>query len=194
MAVLQRVVIWVCSWEEMSSGSLLRHPGGAPHFSTSLPLLVTFVCLFCVLLVYVFWPLGMQDLSSPTRDQTHVPCIDWWTFNHWATREVPILFEYLFMCSVPQLWNVNSLSIDRASFTLSTLTSPVPRTYIYVKHTVDICWMQRECWSSRRMVNVSIKSVNTERFERKVKVKVSQSCPVLCNPRLLCPWNSPGQK
>ena len=31
----------------------------------------------------------------------------------------------------------------------------------------------------------------------KVKVKVAQSCPTLCDPmdpaRLLCPWNSPGQ-
>ena len=29
------------------------------------------------------------DLSSPTRDQTPVPCIGRWILNHCATREVP---------------------------------------------------------------------------------------------------------
>ena len=27
--------------------------------------------------------------SPQTRDQTHVPCVGRWIFNHWATREVP---------------------------------------------------------------------------------------------------------
>ena len=30
----------------------------------------------------------MWDLSSPTRDQTHVPCIGRLILNQWATREV----------------------------------------------------------------------------------------------------------
>ena len=29
------------------------------------------------------------DLTSRTRDQTCVPCIGKWIFNHWTTREVP---------------------------------------------------------------------------------------------------------
>ena len=33
---------------------------------------------------------GMWDLSSPTRDQTPVPCIAGWILNHWTTREVPV--------------------------------------------------------------------------------------------------------
>ena len=33
--------------------------------------------------------LGMWELSSPTRDGTHVPCIDRWILNHWTTREAP---------------------------------------------------------------------------------------------------------
>ena len=32
---------------------------------------------------------GMWDISSPTRDQIHVPCIGQWMFNYWTTREVP---------------------------------------------------------------------------------------------------------
>ena len=36
-----------------------------------------------------FWPWGMWDLRSPTRDQTCTPCIGRWSPNHWTTREVP---------------------------------------------------------------------------------------------------------
>ena len=31
----------------------------------------------------------MWDLSSPTRDRTHVPCIGRRILNHWTTRKVP---------------------------------------------------------------------------------------------------------
>ena len=31
------------------------------------------------------------NLSSLTRDQTHLPCTAGWILNHWTTREVPIL-------------------------------------------------------------------------------------------------------
>ena len=34
---------------------------------------------------------GMWDLSSPTRDQTHVPCIGRWILYHWTTREIPLI-------------------------------------------------------------------------------------------------------
>ena len=32
---------------------------------------------------------AMWDLSSLTRDWTHIPCITRWILYHWATREVP---------------------------------------------------------------------------------------------------------
>ena len=32
-----------------------------------------------------------KPLSSPSRDQTVVPCISRQVLNHWTTREVPIL-------------------------------------------------------------------------------------------------------
>ena len=34
-----------------------------------------FTIFFSVLRLGFFWPQGMWDLSSPTRDQTHAPCI-----------------------------------------------------------------------------------------------------------------------
>ena len=41
--------------------------------------------------VLVFWPQGMQDLSSLVRDQTGILCIGKQSFNHWTFREVPEL-------------------------------------------------------------------------------------------------------
>ena len=61
--------------------------------------------LWCSGLAVVAWRLSlgrlssywMWDLSSWTRDQAHVPCFGRWIFNHWASREVPILiFEGFF--------------------------------------------------------------------------------------------------
>ena len=35
----------------------------------------------------------MWDLSSPTRDQTHIPCIGRWILNPWTTRKVLTFFS-----------------------------------------------------------------------------------------------------
>ena len=37
----------------------------------------------------IFWPQGVWDLSSLTRDQTRVPYIERQSLNHRTTREVP---------------------------------------------------------------------------------------------------------
>ena len=41
----------------------------------------------------------MWDLSSPTRDGTHIPCTGRWILYHWTTREV--LPCYLLIPSLP---------------------------------------------------------------------------------------------
>ena len=38
-------------------------------------------------------PGGMWDLSSPTRDRTHLPCFGRQILYHWTTREVPLTFH-----------------------------------------------------------------------------------------------------
>ena len=43
---------------------------------------------------------GMWDLSSLTRDHTHVPCIAWQSLNQWSTRQVPQL-HFTFLLSAP---------------------------------------------------------------------------------------------
>ena len=49
----------------------------------------------------------MWDVSSPTRDQTHIPCIVRWIFNHWTTREVPTLYLYF------EAWGLRAGEISR---------------------------------------------------------------------------------
>ena len=36
-----------------------------------------------------FWPRGMRNLSSLTKDWTHTPCIGGWSLNYWTAREIP---------------------------------------------------------------------------------------------------------
>ena len=43
----------------------------------------------------------MWDLSSHTRDSTHVPCIAKWSLTHWTTREVPVLVTLDLHLQVP---------------------------------------------------------------------------------------------
>ena len=61
----------------------------------------------------VFWPRGIWDLSSLTRDRTHAPCIGRQRLNHWTTREVPSRVDYKraqgnfavqWICSLSGLW------------------------------------------------------------------------------------------
>ena len=47
---------------------------------------VTTLLLFYVL---VFWPRGMWDLGSLTRNPTHTPCTGRESLNHWTTRKIP---------------------------------------------------------------------------------------------------------
>ena len=39
---------------------------------------------------FFFWPWGMWDLTSLTRDQTDMPCIGRLRLDPWAAREVPV--------------------------------------------------------------------------------------------------------
>ena len=55
--------------------------------STSAHLLIEASCGF----TFFFFKknLGILDPRSPTRDQTHAPCMEARSFNQWAAREVP---------------------------------------------------------------------------------------------------------
>ena len=56
-----------------------------PLLKSVLNLLQYCFCFYAL----VFWPLGMWNLSSLTRDQTCTPCIGRQSLNHWTATEVP---------------------------------------------------------------------------------------------------------
>ena len=64
---------------------------------------IEFVTILLLFYVLVFWPRGMWDLSSPTRDQTLTPSIGRQSLNHWTTSGSPynLLFDVFSFSSNP---------------------------------------------------------------------------------------------
>ena len=63
----------------------------------SLKVFIEFVTVLLLFYVLVFWPRGMWDLSSLTRDWTCPPCIGRRSLNCWTPKEVPLVsLFYLF--------------------------------------------------------------------------------------------------
>ena len=60
---------------------------------TNLKVFIDFVTILLLFYVLVFWPRGLWDLSSPTRDRTHTIYIGRQSLNYWTTREVPKCFS-----------------------------------------------------------------------------------------------------
>ena len=58
-----------------------------------------FITILLLFYILVFWPPGMYNLSSLTRDWTHKPCSRRWSLNHWITREVPVCLANGFFLS-----------------------------------------------------------------------------------------------
>ena len=50
---------------------------------------IIYLLQYCFCSVFsVFWQQGIWDLSYPTRNRTHTPCIGRQNLNHWTSREV----------------------------------------------------------------------------------------------------------
>ena len=67
---------------------------------------------FCFMFL-VFWPPGMWDLSSPTSDRTHTPCIGRWSLHNWTAREVPSSGFRGGPCVVQGGWRGDPLPLSR---------------------------------------------------------------------------------
>ena len=80
-------------------------------------------CCFCFIFCF-FWPGGMWGLT-PTRDQTHTPCIRRQSLNHWTTREVP---HGILNCRMHS--GSNSLSRD---WTRAPCTTREVPSYVFFK-------------------------------------------------------------
>ena len=81
-----------------------------PFFKKSLLTSVTILLLFYVL---VFWPWGMWDLSSQTRDWTCTLCIRRWSLNHWTTREIPgTHYLIAFLCLFSSAFSAGIIGLE----------------------------------------------------------------------------------
>ena len=85
-------------WQRNPGILATRPPGNTPSFLLFIKIFmwiifkifIEFVTILLLFYVLAFWPWDMWGFSSPTRDQTHMPCIGRWSLNHWTAREVPI--------------------------------------------------------------------------------------------------------
>ena len=79
---------------------------------------------YSIIYVLVFWPWGMWDLSYPSRDWTHTPCIRSQNSNYWTVRKVPTIYVYLlFSHSII----ANSLQTHEQQYSRLPCPSPSPR-------------------------------------------------------------------
>ena len=72
--------------------SWLCNPLGLRTWSCSLTFLSPFLFFHIYKCIYLSMqilatPCSLWDLSSPTRDRTHTPCIEVWSLNHWTARK-----------------------------------------------------------------------------------------------------------
>ena len=95
--------------------------------------------------VLVFWPRGMWDLSSLSRNQTCTPCVGRWSLNHWTARDV--LGNWL-------EWGAESRAVEEVVFRLKKKLTQIPATLAdwpaemtYLTYTVvPNTWVNRQYW------------------------------------------------
>ena len=102
----------------------------------------------------LYWPWGMWDLSSLTRDQSCSFCIGRWSRNHWTTREVP---KQNFRESFSRLHLGNTRPWDLKLLHLWKISVPH-----FPQGKREAFIVTRDCW-----------------FQFS---SVTQSCPALCDP------------
>ena len=78
-----------CPLHWQADSQPLRHQGSP--VCTIFKVFIECVTVLLLFYVLVFWPQGMWDLSSLTRDQTCTPFIGRQSLNHWTAREVPTM-------------------------------------------------------------------------------------------------------
>ena len=91
---------------------------------------IEFVTILLLLYVLVFWPRGMWDLSSLTRNWTRIPYIGRQSLNHWTTREVPFSYfwSYIFF-KINFYWSIVDL---QCCVSFCCIAKWISYTYTYI--------------------------------------------------------------
>ena len=98
---------------------------------------IEFVTILLLFYVLVFWPQGMWDLSSPTRDRTRTLCIGRLRLNHWTAREVPEIAFRLQPGCVAYIIELHPTHLQAISIDFSFLGQ------IFVSHESSIFWKNK---------------------------------------------------
>ena len=100
----------------LADGFLTTAPPGKSLAFFFFKVFIEFVAKLLLLYVLVFWPQGMWDLSSLTKDRTCTPCIGRRSLNHWTAREVP--WSSIFYTPLPS-FSLFSGSLEMAACALA---------------------------------------------------------------------------
>ena len=78
--------------EHTRTHEVVKQQGNNPLFfflkQNIFKVFIEFVTVLLLFYVLGFWPQGMWDLISLTKDRTHTHCIGKRSLNHWTTRKV----------------------------------------------------------------------------------------------------------
>ena len=94
---------------------------------------IEFITKLLLFYILFFWPWGMWDLSSSTRDQNLHPCIGRPSFNHWTTRDIPGNFNYRDDIHVWFLWGPWLRDLTRQ---FSPSTPQFPTSHLKTSHVL----------------------------------------------------------
>ena len=96
---------------------------------------VIFLFIVCFVCLFAFWPHGLWDLSSPTRDGTQARAVKVWSPNHWTTTsESPV---FLLLSCKSSLYFLDTNPSSATWF--AKLFSHSPMGFFF--HVLDICFI-----------------------------------------------------
>ena len=100
---------------------------------------IEFVTTLLLFYVLVFWPQGMWDLSSLTRDWTCTPCVGRQSLNHWTTSEVSV---YLMNIRLGYISSTASQEPLRPEGSTDSAGYPMAFWHIVGAHVGELCYQE----------------------------------------------------
>ena len=107
MATYSSILAWRIPWTEEPGGLQSTGLQGVRHDWSDLACMHIRNCLIVFFPEWLYqfaFPITMEDLSSPNRDWTHVPCIGRWSLKNWTIREV--LQRVLLIINFKGTWHI----------------------------------------------------------------------------------------
>ena len=142
-----------------------------------------FVTIFLQLYVLDFWPQGLWNVSSPTRDSTCTPWNGRQSLNHWLTREAPNLTFKI----MRNLLEANLKNNQRMDLCLDINISQFSSV-----QSLSRVWLFATPWIAARQASLSI--TNSQRLLKPMSIELVMPSNhlILCRPLLLLPPTPPS--